>query len=201
MHLFEAALAWVEAGGSPAWRGLAEELAELALSRLIDPASGAVGEHFLADWSAAEAEAPIEPGHQFEWAGLLERWSVMAQSPQALAAAVRLFEAGSAGVDAVRSVAVDEIGPGRSLAATRARLWPQAERLKASCALYRATGDADYRRCAAAAARSLKTYLEVPTPGLWRDKMRADATFEAEPAPASSLYHIAGAIHELDLIS
>ncbi|HEX6866534.1 MAG TPA: AGE family epimerase/isomerase [Caulobacteraceae bacterium] len=40
--------------------------------------------------------------------------------------------------------------------------------------------------------------METPVPGLWRDRMKADGSFIDEPAPASSFYHIVGAILDLD---
>lgn len=47
MHLFEASLAWIEAGGDAkgdgSWRAMADEIAELALARFIDPKSGGRG--------------------------------------------------------------------------------------------------------------------------------------------------------------
>ena len=45
MHLFESALAW-EAVGGPRWARLADEIAQLAMSRFIDPESGAMREFF-----------------------------------------------------------------------------------------------------------------------------------------------------------
>ena len=37
----------------------------------------------------------------------------------------------------------------------------------------------------------------VDVPGLWRDKLHGDGTWEPELAPGSSLYHISCAIAEL----
>ncbi|HEY5020836.1 MAG TPA: AGE family epimerase/isomerase, partial [Steroidobacteraceae bacterium] len=51
MHLFEAALAWCELSTDPSWRTLANEIGALALTRFIDPASGAVRESFDEAWS------------------------------------------------------------------------------------------------------------------------------------------------------
>ena len=76
MHLFESALAW-EARGGPVWTALSDELAGLAMGKFIDPATGALREFFDADWQALRGEGGlVEPGHQFEWAWLLERWGV-----------------------------------------------------------------------------------------------------------------------------
>ena len=44
---------------------------------------------------------------------------------------------------------------------------------------------------------SLWTYLETPTPGLWRDRALAFGGFIEEPARASSFYHVIGAIQAL----
>ena len=41
------------------------------------------------------------------------------------------------------------------------------------------------------------TYLDTPIRGLWRDRLDAWGSFIEEPAPASSLYHLVGAVLEL----
>jgi mannose-6-phosphate isomerase len=192
MHLFEAALAWVEAGGQPRWRALAAEVAELALKSFIDRDHGVLLEHFAADWSAAPGDAgdSVEPGHLFEWAWLLERWSRLGGGAAAHDAAVMLFRSGAKSVDAGRNAAMDETDRALKPRRATARLWPQTEWLKAACLL----GDpADVE----AAAAALWRYLETPKVGLWRDKMREDGTFVEEPAPASSLYHIICAVASL----
>ncbi len=48
---------------------------------------------------------------------------------------------------------------------------------------------------AVAVCRVLWLYL-APT-GLWQGKLCPDGVFETEPAPASSLYHIAAAYRQL----
>jgi mannose-6-phosphate isomerase len=46
--------------------------------------------------------------------------------------------------------------------------------------------------------KGLWLYLDTPVPGLWWDRLRPDGGFVDEPAPASSFYHIACAIAELE---
>jgi mannose-6-phosphate isomerase len=193
MHLFEAALAWIEAGGGTRWEALAGEIAELALARFVDVEGGFLREFFDFDWRPAPGAAGrvVEPGHQFEWAWLLERWARRAGDAKAGLAARRLVQAGRCGVDPVRGVAIDALDDTLAVANAGARLWPQTERLKAALILGE---EAE----ALAAAAGLRLYLEVETPGLWRDKMGADGSFVEEPAPASSLYHIVAAVVELD---
>ena len=132
----------------------------------------------------------MEPGHQFEWAWLLERWGVARGNAEGRAAARRLFENGLRGVDPVREVAVNALWEDFSVRDGSARLWPQTEHLKAAVVL----GD---EAQGLRAARGLAQYLETPARGAWRDKLQADGRFLDEPAPATSLYHLMVAILEL----
>ena len=201
MHIFEAALAWIEAGGGPAWRAIADGQARLAMRRLIDPETGALSEVFEADWRAPAdpGSRRVEPGHQFEWAWLLMRWSVIDGGPGPLAAALPLIElADRSGVDTARGVAVNALDGGLRPVDLAARLWPQTERLKAAALAARITCDAACWAMAQSAAASLQRYLDVPVRGLWRDRLEAGGAFVDEPAPASSFYHIVLAIQELD---
>ncbi len=200
MHLLEAALAWMEAGRSGRWAELAGEIVDLALARFIDGEHGFLREYFEADWRPASGDLGriVEPGHQFEWAWLLARWFKASGDRRALEAAKVLFQHGAAGVDPVRGVAVDALDDALVVRSPQARLWPQTERLKAALLL----GELDalraetYEAAAAEAAGSLLKYLQAPVLGVWRDKLAADGSWKDEPAPASSLYHIAGAIWE-----
>jgi mannose-6-phosphate isomerase len=191
MHLFEAALDWEAAGGGPAWAALADEIADLALGRFIDPASGALREFFDADWRPRGGEAGlIEPGHQFEWAWLLEGWGALRGHDGARAAARRLFAVGRQGFDPVRGVVANALWDDLSVRDAGARLWPQTEHLKAALVL----GEAEP---ALQAANGLAQYLDTPARGVWRERMRPDGGFLEEPAPATSLYHLFLAVREL----
>ncbi|RAK52781.1 DUF4112 domain-containing protein [Phenylobacterium deserti] len=190
-HLLETALEWQAAGGDAEWAALADELAGLALDRFIDPETGVLQEFFDAEWRPITGEAGlVEPGHHFEWAWLLERWGVSRGDTRARSAARKLFELGKRGVDTEREVAVNALWDDLSVRDATARLWPQTEYLKAALILGE-EGDA------LMACRGLARYLDVPTRGAWRDKMRPDGSFVDEPAPASSFYHIMVALQEL----
>jgi mannose/cellobiose epimerase-like protein (N-acyl-D-glucosamine 2-epimerase family) len=201
MHLLEACLAWETLGGLPAAAGLADEIATLALTRFVDPASGGVRECFDQTWRPAAGLAGriLEPGHQFEWAWLLLRWGRLRGRPVAITAALRLLALGETyGVDPVRGVAVNALLDDFSVHDADARLWPQTERIKAACQAALETGDDGYWDMAARASQGLCRYFETPRPGLWRDRQRPDGSFVDEPAPASSFYHIVCAILEFD---
>jgi mannose-6-phosphate isomerase len=191
MHLLEAALAWEPLAHDAPWAALADEIAELALARFIDGGSGALNEFFDAAWTPLVGEAGLlEPGHHFEWAWLLERWGARRSHASARAAAARLFELGLKGVDEARQVAINSVWADFSPRDASARLWPQTEFLKAALRL--GAGDR-----ALIAANGLRAYLETPVRGVWRDKLDTNGHFLAEPAPASSFYHLLLAIQEL----
>ncbi len=194
MHLFESALAWEAVGeavdGSD-WAALSDEIAGLAMGKFIDPATGALREFFDAEWRALEGEGGlVEPGHQFEWAWLLERWGRARGDAAALSAAKRLFENGLKGVDAGRQVAVNALWDDFSVRDGFARLWPQTEHLKAAVVL-------GTEAQAVRAAEGLAQYLDTPVRGAWRDKLQLDGRFVDEPAPATSFYHLMVAVLEL----
>lgn len=194
MHLLEAALAWVEAGGGPEWEALAAEIVALALKGFIDGEGGYLREFFTADWTPAAGDDGrfIEPGHQFEWAWLMARWAKRGH-PEAATAARRLFDAGVRGFDARRGVMINALWDDFTIRDASARLWPQTEYLKAAVILREEVGEAHI----VAAAEGLRSYLDTPAVGAWRDKLQADGSFIEEPAPASSFYHIMAACSEL----
>jgi mannose-6-phosphate isomerase len=201
MHLFEASLAWVEAGGDAAWRTMADEIAQLALAKFIDPKSGGLREYYDGDWNPAPGVEGriIEPGHQFEWGWLLLRWGRLAGRDDAVAAALRMIAIGDGpGVDPARGVAIFALLDDMSVHDDIARLWAQTERIKAGVLAAQVTGDDRWWTTAAEGAQGLIKYFDTPVEGLWRDKLRADGTFVDEAAPASSFYHIVCAILELD---
>ncbi len=206
MHLFEACLASEEVEGfdQVAWANLADEIATLCMDSFIDRETGALREFFDHDWQpmAGEKGRIVEPGHQFEWAWLLLRWSERRGNAEAIVKARRLFEIGEQyGIPVSRDVAVMTLLDDFSVADPIARLWPQTEWLKAAIRFATLTDGeerARYLRSATRAAYALKGFLSVPVAGLWRDKQKEDGSYIEEPAPASSFYHILCAIYEMD---
>ncbi|WP_372706614.1 AGE family epimerase/isomerase, partial [Brevundimonas sp.] len=200
MHLLEACMAWEAIEPEREWRGMADEIVSLARGAFIDAEGGFLREFFDAEWRPAAGDDGrlVEPGHQFEWAWLLARWGRLRDDAGAVNAAARLYEIGTRGVDERRGVAIDALNDDLSVRSDQARLWPQTERLKAALILAetaeggRRTSLLDDARKALA---GLQRYLEPS--GLWRDKMRMDASFVDEPAPASSFYHVMAAYEQL----
>ena len=204
MHLFETALAWEEISSDPRWSRLADELAELCLARFITKDGGILLEYFDSSWAPAAGDMGrlVWPGHQFEWAGLLERWALSRGREDVRKVARRLYRIGADhGIDAKRGVAVFELTDEMAVNDPKARLWAQAEWLKAAIILARFETDEATRLAyladAAAGARSLLRFLEMPVGGLWRDKLTGEGEWIDEPAPASSFYHIIDSLRVL----
>lgn len=204
MHLFEASLAWTETQGGDAdgrWRALADEIADLALTKFIDPKSGGLREFFDGDWTpvAGVQGRIVEPGHQFEWAWLMLRWSKLAGRADAAEAARRMIAiAEGPGVDPIRRVAMNQLLDDMSVHDAAARLWPQTERIKAFAQLASESGAAADWQGAVRGVEGLMKYFDTPVAGLWRDRCLPDGSFVDEPSPASSFYHITCAVLVLD---
>ena len=190
MHLLEAFLAWREADPAGPWAELAEDQAHLCRERLVHPGTLALCEFFDDDWRPhPELGGRTEPGHHYEWAWLLLRQGVADPLPRRLARRAERH-----GVDAARHVAVDVIGAEGGVLEPTARLWPQTERLRAAVALAAAGQGGPWPAMALDAFEGLFAYIRPAPRGLWYDLMDAEGTVRPEPAPASSLYHVMGAL-------
>jgi mannose-6-phosphate isomerase len=199
MHLLEASLAWLDVGGGNEWRMLADELGELALSNLIDPVTGMLHESFDEAWRPTDDSAGrlVEPGHQFEWAWLLMRWGQ--RRAEVREAACRLMEV--AEQHGVRGgVAINAIARDKTIHDGSARLWPQTERSRAAALAARLYEDPLYWQTTAQAAAGLLRYLSTDIPGLWYDRLIPSGELVRETVTAGNLYHIVGAVLELEAL-
>jgi mannose/cellobiose epimerase-like protein (N-acyl-D-glucosamine 2-epimerase family) len=190
MHLLEAFLGLHAITGASEDLAAATAMAELFMQTLL-VRGDRIPEEFDAAWQPMEA-AGAAPGHQFEWAWLLERLRLAGGEDRSLTAQALVRFGERFGVDAA-GFAIDTIGLDGRVRSATARLWPQAERLKAALA---GLGP-DPLGAAAASRRALAAYVGVPVAGAWRDLRRADGGFDPGPAPASSGYHIVGALEAL----
>jgi mannose-6-phosphate isomerase len=205
MHLLEALLEWTELAPASAIGQLcashARRIVALALDRLIDDRTGAIGEFFDNQWrfSAGLEGALREPGHQFEWAYLLDRANQLLDIDSAIAVG-RLYGFGIRyGLDEGRVIfSVD--GSGATVDGG-SRLWAQTELLRTAIILSRTAPENTAAQCRAQAIKSgewLRRFLDVPLAGSWRDRVTPEGEFIAgEPAPASSFYHIVTAFAAL----
>jgi mannose/cellobiose epimerase-like protein (N-acyl-D-glucosamine 2-epimerase family) len=193
MHLFEALLAATEAFGDERFFAAARDLAALFAGRFYQPDVGALPEYFH------DALAPVrsagwfvtEPGHHYEWIWLIRWYHAMAAAigqtvPDLNRAATPLFKfAERHGVSPATGLAVNGVWSDGTVADAGFRLWPQTERLKAVARL--SPGGLP------AALTAFTRHLAGVRPGLWIERMDAGGQAVAEPAPATSLYHLTAA--------
>jgi mannose-6-phosphate isomerase len=192
MHLLEAYLALHAATGQAADLAGAEPLAALFMSRLLGTPEH-IPEEFDSGWRPI-ASGGAAPGHQFEWAWLLDRLRLAGGSDRSMTVRALVAFGERYGVNE-DGFAIDEVWSDGRVKSAEARLWPQAERLKA--ALIGGGEDEIALAAARQAAGALNAYLDVPTPGSWRDARLADGGWRPGPAPASSAYHIVSALQTL----
>ena len=203
MHLLEAALAWLALDTDTRWLALATQIVELAEMRWMSSPAGVISEHFDDAWEPLQTQGRIiEPGHQLEWASLLLQFSSRSRESRLTTAALRLIEFSETwGVDPERRVVMNSCFADGRRGDAEARLWPQTERIKASCVAAEATGDFVHVSRALEATQTLMRYFETPVRGLWRDRMNTKGVFIEEPVPASSFYHIVGAALALERLA
>jgi mannose/cellobiose epimerase-like protein (N-acyl-D-glucosamine 2-epimerase family) len=194
MHLFEALLAASDAFGGERFFNCASDLASLFGARLFQAKEGALPE-FFDETLAPRREAGrfvAEPGHHYEWIWLLHRYEAAAAAmgvptdPALKSAADSLLEfAERYGVDPSNGLVANGLWSDGMVSDGGFRLWPQTERLKA-VARRRPDG-------VPGALKAIERHFAGVRPGLWIERMDAGGHAIAEPAPATSLYHLTAA--------
>ncbi len=190
MHLLEALLAAHEAFQSQFFLEAAKPLLKLFQEKLFDETTGTLAEYFDNDWQPQRRNGRflVEPGHHCEWVWLLHWYqSLTTPNPDLRRIATRLMGFVDQHGIGPHGHLYDIVADDGSVIEPGARLWPQTEWLRAE----HLREDADASR-QAQAARSLAFLLRPD--GLWHERRSADGTLWQGPAPASSLYHLTGAI-------
>lgn len=200
MHMLESILALFDATGDESLLQVhARGVVDLFATRFTDSEGGALLEYFDQNWSPLD-ERVTEPGHQFEWAWLIDRASKLGV-PGADGAASKMgrrihLHGEVYGVNTVSNAVYDEVWLNGVVKTPTSRFWPHTERIKANVVWFERTGDVSAALCAVNAFDKLMSYCSPE--GLWRDRLQADGkTFIEEASPASSFYHYLMAISEL----
>lgn len=210
MHLFEAALAWMQAEkahnlgtwDNGEWRQLADEISGLAVGRFVDKSCGMLCEHFDNHWKPVleAGHFVFEPGHHHEWAWLLLKYSELGGVSVGEIPRLLFDKAEQYGIDPKSGLVYDEVLNNGRVKKRSSRFWPQSERIKAALSLAELAEskeeDQMLRTCADDATEALFKFLNGLKPGLWEDTLQADGKFTDQPVKASSLYHIICAMSE-----
>jgi mannose/cellobiose epimerase-like protein (N-acyl-D-glucosamine 2-epimerase family) len=198
MHLFEALLAAHDAFGDEVFFTRAKELADVFLNRFFQAGEAALPEYFDAALTPKRDAGRflVEPGHHYEWVWLLD-WYAQVAAAMGKPAWPGLRSASDAllgfadrfAVNSGTGLVVNGLWSDGTVQDAGHRLWPQTERLKAEARRKVAAAD-----CLACASAALGRLLEGVRPGLWIERMDADGKAGADPAPATSLYHLTAAL-------
>lgn len=190
MHLFEAVLALHDASSDPRWMNEADALLRLFRDRLFHRPTGTLREFFDADWTIhPELGAIVEPGHQFEWVWLLDRYRRQGGTIDVAAEIDALFRfACTHSFDGEHGGLHDQVAPdGMPLLPTR-RIWPVAEALKAFVVMTEAglavPADADRL-----AAHLLCSFVPDNRIG-WHESLTREGLPTMTDLPGSSPYHL-----------
>ena len=203
MHLFEAFLAWESVSNNGYWSNEIDEIAQLCLTQFIDQETGILREFFDENWLPFPNDLGkiVEPGHLFEWAWLLERWGILRNNKSAISSAKKLFALGiQHGFDIDRQVLVLQLNDDFTVRNPISRLWPHTELIKTATLFAKNSRDDEkifYKEQIKKGIVALEKFFDLHPKGLWRDKLHSNGRFELEPVPASSFYHIVGALSEL----
>jgi N-acylglucosamine 2-epimerase/mannose-6-phosphate isomerase len=203
MHLTEACLAAFEATGEKRFGDLAKELAGLFQARFFDLKAQTLAEYFNDDWSRAPAPDGriTEPGHQFEWAWILNscrRLLGLDLAPQ-IRAAVAFAE--KHGVEPTACVTFNQVRDDGAPIDRGSRTWPNTERIKSAIALYELDGVDPSNVVRSSAGLLLDRYLAHTPHGTWIDAFDAEGKPVVNTIPASTLYHVFLAFAEVLRVS
>ena len=199
MHLFEAAIHWMQLHQDEQMAEMASEIFDLFKTRFC--VNGLLREHFNDDLSLiSDKNAPeltwVEPGHMYEWAYLLGEYEKLTGRSSDVTATMEAF-ADFYGVSEDSGFVLDFVQPnGRKVASAGSRLWPQTEYIR----LKLASDQAPQRQNGLKMLEWLKqSFLTIDDeqPGFWRDKLNVRGDLVSETAPASTLYHLVGTLRAL----
>jgi len=194
MHLLEALLALHTATRDATVLQAAGEIVMLFMQRLRADDGTRVLEHFdAAGRPHGETGRIVEPGHSYEWAGLLRDYAAASGKAEYRAIAAPLLAwADAHGVDPQHGGIYDQLDTEGRVISDRKRIWPLTEciKLQAMQAVDTAT-PAAYAALDRRIAFLTQHYL-TPNGG-WREFLRRDLTPDSDYLPATTPYHIATA--------
>jgi mannose/cellobiose epimerase-like protein (N-acyl-D-glucosamine 2-epimerase family) len=203
MHLFEAMLSLWENTGEARYLARAGEMYGLFSTRFFRPVPGVLGEYFDAALAPAAGAAGdiVEPGHHCEWIWLLRRFERQTGRRVQPYVDALYDHAARHGYDP-SGLMVDEVLAGGIHRLPSHRTWPMTEAIKANIFEAAAGRPGASAKAAVLANLLLDRFLQPVHRGGWMDRLDAKGQPAAETMPASTLYHLLGAIEVMmDFVS
>ncbi|WP_421790325.1 AGE family epimerase/isomerase [Hyphobacterium sp.] len=201
MHMFEASLALHEAFGGQSHLARAGNILRLMRDHWLFP-SGGLREVFNADWSPLDGPEgrKTEPGHQFEWVWLLDRYAELSGNEPGPESAGLYAFAKAYGRSPTTGLIVATVSDDGVVLDGSARTWQQTEHLKAAL-VQGQTGRSGGWGSAQDALHQLFTKFLKPAPtGCWIDAYGAAGNPAVTHITASTLYHLLVAAVEADRV-
>jgi mannose-6-phosphate isomerase len=198
MHLFESLLALWEASGEQRYLDRADRIFGLFSARFFHSEPGVLGEYFTTDLAPAPGEKGriVEPGHHYEWVWLLRRYRPHWSQHVEIFAEALYRHADANGYDA-HGFVMDELLADGSPRLRSRRSWPVTEAIKANIveAMQGRAGAED--KAVRLTGLLLQNFLAERHRGGWMDRLDAAGMPAVDFMPASTLYHVMGAVDEL----
>jgi mannose-6-phosphate isomerase len=197
MHLFEALLALWECSGDRRYLDRAHALFDLFASRFFRSDRGALGEYYTSGLTPAEGVRGqlVEPGHHYEWVWLLRRFAAATGLVLDPYVDALYGHADRHGFDE-EGLVVDEVLVEGGHHRRSRRVWPITEAIKANL-LEAMRGRPGCATKAATLTTLLRDRFLLSDPaGGWVDRLDAKGRCASEFMPASTLYHLVGALDE-----
>lgn len=201
MHLFEALMAYHHAGGAGALQR-ADAIKEMFSEYFYSAESGKLFEFFEDDFGAVSAlkGEVAEPGHLAEWVWLLDQFSVSSDEEIDPAAKVMFECVLSQGVNPETGLLYASFKRSGTPIACESRTWMQTEWFRAASVAYRRQYDQAGKALDMASDGLFNHHFSGVPSGGWRDRIEADGQASMDRMPASTLYHVLGALIEADKI-
>lgn len=193
MHILEALIDAKHYIGGDIIEQLARETLALAGSHFVLSGTDVLVEEFDENLSSPVAGVPayFEPGHHLEWAWLLSTASERGLGDEVLLGRRLAKKALSSGFSGATGLLFGQVRIADAVPQSEVRLWPHAEWLRATTVIQDIASSQDQ------AEQALFQFLNVKIPGLWSERFSPDTGFCTQPSPASTLYHITGAVMAL----
>jgi mannose-6-phosphate isomerase len=198
MHLFEALLNLWTHSRETRYLERAGEMFDLFARRFFQADPGVLIEYFDDRLVPASGVAGriVEPGHHFEWIWLL-RWYERESGTAVGSHVDALYEHADRHGSDRAGLIVDELLVDGSVKTASHRLWPMTEAIRAHLVEARLGRPGAAAKATALADLLFERFLSGATTGGWMDRLDASGRPATDFMPASSLYHLLGAIDEL----
>jgi mannose/cellobiose epimerase-like protein (N-acyl-D-glucosamine 2-epimerase family) len=199
IHLLEACLVCFEATKAPIFERLAKEVIDLFNRHFFNSDRTTLCEYFddeLAPIPGSKGEI-VEPGHQFEWAWILNEGRKLFGLDIRVQASGLVDFGETYGVHPVSSATFNVIDTAGQGVDTGSRTWPNTERIKAAVAMFELDGRDPRAVLEATLSLLFNKYLNSDVKGGWIDAFDGEGKAIAATMPTSTFYHVFLALAEV----